>query len=224
MSSNNDSERHQRIFELLAETGSQRDQVLHDVADERERSDLAALLDTADALWLSAHGAPPLADDPVAALLGLIPDPECSLDPQSLKQARKRAGLTVSDLADRLRQRGWEVNKNDVFRWETRSATDVPPAVIEAISRILGWPVERMILTSPVINDQLADVRRQPAFSRLVDRWARMQRVSRDVAAAALETRLLSTVHRGQRPDAKQLLRLLEELIDSVEEKEVDEF
>ncbi|WP_036451517.1 helix-turn-helix domain-containing protein [Mycobacterium marinum] len=220
MSSNNDSERHRQIFELLAETGGQRDQVLHGIEDERERSDLAALLDTADALWLSAHGAPPLADDPVAALLGLIPDRECSLDSRSLKQARKRAGLTVSDLADRLRQRGWEVDKNDVFRWETRSATDVAPAVIEAMSRILDWPVERMILTSPVIDDELAEVRRQPAFSRLVDRWARIQRVSREAAAAALETRLLATVHRGQRPDSTQLLRLLEELINSVEESD----
>ena len=219
MSNNNDSERLRRIFELLAETGDQRDQVLHDVADERERSDLAALLGTADALWLSAHGAPPLADDPVAALLGLVPQRHFSLDPRGLKQARKRAGLTVSDLADRLRRRGWEVDKNDVFRWETRSAADVAPAVIEAMSRILDWPVERMILNSPVI-DELAEVRRQPAFDRLVDRWARIQRVSRDVAAAALETRLLATVHRGQRPDSTQLLRVLEELVASVEESD----
>lgn len=216
--SSNDSERHQRIFELLAETRDQRDQVLHDVDDERERSDVAALLDTADALWLSAHGAPPLANDPVAALLGLVPQRQFSLDPRGLRQARKRAGLTVSDLADRLRQRGWEVDKNDVFRWETRSAADVAPAVIEAMSRILEWPVERMILNSPVIDDELTEVRRQPAFSRLVDRWARIQRVSRDAAAAALETRLLATVHRGQRPDSTHLLRLLEELVDSIEE------
>ncbi|EPQ70789.1 hypothetical protein MMMB2_4623 [Mycobacterium marinum MB2] len=88
------------------------------------------------------------------------------------------------------------------------------------MSRILDWPVERMILTSPVIDDELAEVRRQPAFSRLVDRWARIQRVSREAAAAALETRLLATVHRGQRPDSTQLLRLLEELINSVEESD----
>lgn len=216
----NDNARDQRIFELLAETRDQRDQVLHGIDDERERSDLVALLDTADALWLSAHGAPPLAEDPVAALLGLVPERQCSLDPRGLKQARKRAGLTVSDLADRLRQRGWEVDKNDVFRWETRSAADVAPSVIEAMSRILDWPVERMILTSPVINDELAEVRRQPAFNRLVDRWALVQRISRDAAAAALESRLLATVHRGQRPDPTQLLRLLEELVVSVEESD----
>ena len=220
MNNDNDSEPHQRIFELLAETRDERDQVLHGIDDERERSDLAALLDTADALWLSAHGAPPLADDPVAALLGLVPQRQFSLNPRGLKQARKRANMTVSDLADRLRQRGWEVNKNDVFRWETRSAADVAPAVIEAMSRILDWPVERMIFNSPVINDELAEVRGQPAFDRLVDRWARIQRVSRDAAAAALETRLLATVHRGQRPDSTQLLRLLEELVASVEEGE----
>lgn len=214
---NNDDEGHQQIFELLAATRDQRDQVLHGV-DERERLDLAALLDTADALWLSAQGAPPLADDPVAALLGLIPDRECSLDPRALTQARKQAGLTVSDLADRLRRRGWDVDKNDVFRWETRSAADVAPAVIEAISNIIDWPVERMILTSPAIHDELTEVRRQPAFSRLVDRWARIQRVSRVAAAAALETRMLATVHRGDRPDAAQLIRLLEDLVASVED------
>ncbi len=37
-----------------------------------ERDTVAALVEVADLLWLSAHGAPPLADDPVAAMLGLL--------------------------------------------------------------------------------------------------------------------------------------------------------
>jgi hypothetical protein len=215
----NEGEWDQLISELIIKP-HERDRILDSAElNEREREGIAALIDTADALWLSAHGAPPLVDDPVAAMLGLIPDRECSLNSKALTQARKRAGLTVSGLAERLLERGWELEKNDVFRWETRSAADVAPAVIEAIADILNWPVERLIVT-PTPNsthDELAGIRRQPLFSQLVDRWARVQRVSRAAAAAALETRMLATVHRGEPPDSAQLLRLLEDLVASVE-------
>jgi hypothetical protein len=216
----NDDERDRLIAELIAKP-HERERILHDAElNDEELENITALCDTADLLWLAAHGAPPLADDPVAAMLGLVPDPECSLDSKALTAARRRVGLTASGLAERLHERGWEFQKGDVFRWETRSAADVTPAVIQAIADILSRPVESLI-AAPVptsAQDQLASVRQHPLFERLVDRWARIQHVSRAVAAAALETRMAATVHRGERPDPEQLLHALEALVTSVEQ------
>ena len=216
----NEDDRDRLLVELI-EKPEVRKRILQDAElDDRDRDDIVALADTADLLWLSAHGAPPLEDDPVAALLGLVPDRECSLDSNALSQARKRAGLTVSELAERLRERGWEFRKGDVFRWETRSASEVAPAVVQAIADILSRPVEDLIAVSSWTSgqDHLADVRRHPLFEQLVDRWARVRRVSRAVAAAALESRMVATVHRGERPDTEQLLRSLDALVTSIEQ------
>jgi hypothetical protein len=215
----NDKERDQLIAELIARPRD-REQILRAAElNDVEREDLGALSDVADLLWLSAHGAPPLADDPVAAMLGLVPDRECSLDSRALTSARKRVRLTISDLAERLRERGWEFQQRDVFRWETRSAADVAPAVVQAIADILGQPVDSLIAApNSTVQDQLAHIRRLPLFKQLVDRWARAQHVSPAVAAAALETRMTATVHRGEPPDPKQLLHSLEALVTSIEQ------
>lgn len=50
--------------------------------------------------------------------------------------------MTVSEVAERLRERGWGFSKSDVFRWENRGAADVPPAVIQAIAETLGAQVQ----------------------------------------------------------------------------------
>jgi hypothetical protein len=143
-----------------------------------------------------------------------------TLDSKALAEARKRARLTLSELAERLRERGWEFQKADVFRWETRSASDVAPAVVQAIADIPSRTVESLIAvpSSTSAQEHLADVRRHPLFEQLVDRWARAQRVSRTVAAAALESRMVATVHRSERPDTAQLLRVPDALVTSVEQ------
>ena len=139
----NEDDRDRLLAELIQKPEERRRILQSAELDDREREDIAALVDTADLLWLTAHGAPPLAEDPVAAMLGLIPDRECRLDSKALAQARKRARLTVSEFAERLRERGWEFQKADVFRWETRFASDVAPAVVQAIAHILNRPVEK---------------------------------------------------------------------------------
>lgn len=215
----NDDERDQLIAELIAKP-LERESILAGAGlSDREREVVAAQCKTADLLWLSARGAPPLTEDPIAAMLGLIPDRDCSLDSRALKQARQNAGVAVSTLAERLRARGWDFQTGDVFRWEMRSAVDVAPAVVQAISEILGQPVESLIVAaiSNPLHDELAEVRRLPLFDQLVERWVRVQHVSRSVAVAALETRMLATVHRGDRPDPFQLLHSLEALVAAVE-------
>src|SRR5688572_2790661 len=71
--------------------------------------EMESLLDVADLLWEAAHGATPLESDPVAAMLGLVPDPGYALDSEALARARKNARLKSSELAARLVSRGWEV-------------------------------------------------------------------------------------------------------------------
>lgn len=215
----NDDERDRLLTELI-EQPEERERILRDARlSDRDREDLAGLIDAADVLWLSAQGAPALEDDPVAAMLGLVPDSECRLDSAALSRARKRARLNVSDVSARLRQRGWEIDKSDVFRWETRTAMDVPPAVVQAIADILSTPVDNLISSSAPdsLPDHLAAVRRHPRFEQLVSRWAQARRVSTAVAAATLESRMLATVHRGEHPDTEQLLRSLDALVASVE-------
>lgn len=215
----NDDERDQLLAELI-ERPQDRERIMHDTRlSVRDRDDLTALVDAADELWLSAQSAPALEDDPVAAILGLVPESDCRLESVSLARARKRARLSVSDLADHLRQRGWEFDKSDVFRWENRTAVDVPPAVVQAISDILDAPVDGLIsaVVSKSLPEQLTAALKHPLFEQLAHRWAEAQRVSYGVAAAMLEGRMLATVHRGEQPDAEQLLRSLDALVSSIE-------
>lgn len=216
----NDDVRERLVGEII-ENPRERERILRDAElSDRDREEIAGLVDMADGLWLSAQGAPEPADDPVAAMLGLLPDSECRLSPAALTRARKQARLSISDVAARLRQRGWEVEKSDVFRWETRTATDVPPSVVQAIADILGSPVDDLISAPSLASlpDQLDVVRMHPLFEQLVNRWAQTRRVSRAVAVATLESRMLATVHRGEHPDAEQLLRSLDALVASVEQ------
>lgn len=217
----NDDERDRLIAELL-ERPQERELILHDAElSDQERVELDGIIEMADALWLAAQGAPALDDDPIAAMLGLVPDGGCCLDSAALSRARKRAGLRVSDVADRLDERGWQYDKSDVFRWETRTAADVPPAVVQAIADILGARVDDLIsapVTTSSLPDRVGAVLSHPLFEQLVTRWSHALRVSRAVAAATLESRMLATVHRGEEPDTEQLLRSLDALVASVEQ------
>lgn len=209
-----------RLLAELIESPYERERIMRDAElDDQDRQDVEALTETADVLWLSAQGAPALDEDPVAAMLGLVPDRECRLESKSLSRARKRAGLAISALAERLRQRGWEIDTKDVFRWETRSAADVAPAIVQAVADILSTSVDSLIAapSSTSARGPLAAVRGHPLFEELVDRWARVQRIPRPVAIASLESRMYATVHRGEHPDTEQLLRSLDALVTSVE-------
>lgn len=215
----NEEERDQLLGELIRRPRDREALLSEAGADAHERAELLSLADASDVLWLSAHAAPPLAADPVAAILGLIPDRECSLNAKALTRARKRAGLKVSDLAARLRARGWTTHDADVFRWENRSVADVTPAVVQAIAEILRTPIESLILEpeSDTSGTFFAEIRQHPLFEQLVSRWAQARNVPRAVATAALESRMVATVHRGASPDVDQLLQSLDSLITALE-------
>lgn len=135
-------------------TNEDRDRILQDFLDSRShkdiesftadwpepnRTEIASLIDVAELLWEAGHEAPPLEADPVAAMLGLIPDPRLGLDPRAMSRARKNAKLKPSDIAGRLQTRGWDIAVRDVFfQWENQTDANVAPALIKAISEALA--------------------------------------------------------------------------------------
>lgn len=210
------------LMQALIDQPQNRARIMSEVElTESVRREIANLLDISDAVWLAGQVAPAIEDDHVAALLGLVPNSECVLDPTALSRGRKKAGLNVSQLAELLRDRGWDFNKSDVFRWERNGASDVPPAVIQTVAEILGVPVDALVAAGPKTQATitLARLRKNPLFDQLAKRWARAQQVSYSVARASLEGRALATVHRGEHPDELQMLSSLESLVNSIEQK-----
>lgn len=182
-------------------------------------AEVQPLIELAELLWELGHGAPALESDPVAAMLGLIPDPRYTLDRKELSRARRNARLDVGDLASRLTARGWAVRRGDVFRWENQSAAEVSPALIKAIAEETGTDPDRLTVSRPEtdLSEVLAAVVESPRFTGLVQRWMRLQSTSAGLAASTLKSRALATVHRGDRPDTDQLLASLEALIAALE-------
>lgn len=215
MSSDN---RDDEIAEILDARGGQ--SALDSVAAQLDaRPDLRGLLEAADLAWASEQSAPPLADDPVAAMLGLVPDPAIELDGKALAAARKRSGLTVSALADRLTTRGWDVTTKDIFAWERGQNVSRVPAVITALAEEAGVDADR--LRRQVGDDperaKLAAVVASAAFKNLAERWARVQGTTLALAASALESRMVAAVHRGSSPEADVLIDSLEAMVSATE-------
>lgn len=187
--------------------------------NDEQRAEVQPLLEVAELLWEAGHGAPPLEDDPVAAMLGLVPDPRYTLDREAFTRAWRNAKLKPSLLAERLRARGWEVQTGDVFRWQSQSTADVSPALIKAIAEETGTDPDHLTVSRQESGELevLSALSRLPQFTSLVQRWMRVQGTSSGLAASTLRSRALATVHRGDRPDAEQLLASLEALVAAME-------
>jgi hypothetical protein len=71
----NEGNRSELITELIENPSErERGRILRDARlSEAERTDIMSLVEVADLVWLANQGAPPLEDDPVAKLLGLVP-------------------------------------------------------------------------------------------------------------------------------------------------------
>lgn len=190
--------------------------------EEDQRAEIQALLKVADLLWDEAHGAPPLEDDPVAAMLGLVPDHARLLDPRALTRVTKSAGIKASGLAQALTERGWDVSTRDVFNWQTKGSHEVSPALIQAIAEITGSTIDFLTvdLGTSQLSSELRAITQTARFRELVTRWAHLRNTSADLATSALTARLATSVHRGVRPDSDQMLDSLEALVTALEEDE----
>lgn len=216
------SEETDRLLERLLEEppGPQREQMLAQF-DAGRREEVLKLLDAGDLVWEAAHTAPPLEKDPVAAMLGVVPDPDFQLDAKALARACQTSRVKPTALASRLSARGWKVDTSDVFRWQTRSAPDIPPALIKAIAEEVRIDPARLVSRSQPRRTALVEVAEDviatPRFRDLVQRFAKVRRVSAEMAESAMKSRMLATVHRGNMPDKDQMLASLESLVHALE-------
>lgn len=209
-------------LEALLETpaGPERDRLLASL-DEERRPVVARMLEVDDLVWESAHGAPPLQSDPVAAMLGLVPDASFRLDSTAFTQYCSRRSVRPTQMADRLRARGWKVDASDVFRWQTSVASDVSPAMIRSIAEELAIAPDKLVAPATAKATALDTVAEIVAatkrFGDLVQRFALAQHISPSMAQTMLRTRMLATVQRGSEPAAEQMLESLEALVRALE-------
>jgi|APEBP8051073058_1049385.scaffolds.fasta_scaffold00536_11 DNA-binding transcriptional regulator YiaG len=225
----------QQLLELPP--GSERDRLLESLHAETPGSafrdmylDAKRVLSAADALWADGHRAPTLEDDPIAAVLGLVPDDNLLLDPRALKRAREAARLRPTAFAEALNQRGWKVSTRDVFDWEVKAVSPAPPALVRAAAEVLRVDPDRVTRHTPQdaatkapevvrVANEVAD---SPRFAELVARFAKLEGMSARMAHSALRARVVATVHRGDHPDADQMLVSLEVLIQALEDADSD--
>lgn len=215
-------ERDEILSRLISERARRPDMPLPDGVTDEEWTEVGTLAEVENALWDVAHGAPPIEEDSVAAMLGLVPDRHLVLESKALARSRKAAGMTPSDLATRLLRRGWDVSTREVFRWETQGGGDVPPALINAIAEELGVTTARISGDKGPLGDldALAEASSQPRFRALAERFAKVRGISSpDVAASSLRAMALATVQRGSRPDSEQWLDTLEAYVRTLEEQ-----
>lgn len=154
--------------------------------------------------------APVRVDDPIAQMLGLVEDPAVLINGHQLAAIRKSAGLTVSDLARRLNERGWNVTTNTVFSWE-RDKLNPPPATINAVAEVLNVDVDSILttITRPAYTlDVLFDDAIVAAF---LDQWSRESNVPVE-RLAEHSKRLLATAGKRNATSAtpRTLLAILQ--------------
>jgi transcriptional regulator with XRE-family HTH domain len=214
------------LAELAARAPEERAQLLRELElTESESAEVRKLGESADALWATAHGAPPLENDQTAALLGLVPDPAARLDGKNFSQLRKRASLKIDEVANQLAASGWEVTTKDVFLWERGNTDSVSPALIQELSRVLGLPIDRLVERREVAEEKPERsklLREHPRFQDLSQRWARIRQIPVEVAESMLCARIAATVHRGEAPDIEQNIASLEALVKTFEKSKGD--
>lgn len=135
-------------------------------------------------------------DDPVALMLGLVPDPAVVVNGRKLATARKRAQLDLGQLVDRLRARGWDVSTHQGLQWEL-GHPQLPPALITAIAEELSVEDDALLTTSPTRHghDDLFDDQRIQAF---ITDWAAEAGVEPDLLRERASTTLAGAAHRNR--------------------------
>jgi len=159
------------------------------------------------------------ADDPVALMLGLVPDPNTVVDGRKLAQARKHAKLNLGQLLDRLRTRGWNVATNEGLHWEL-DQTALPPALVTAIADELAVN-DTALLATPKSGSELHDLFDDARISAFLADWAAetgrdadalRQRASSTLAAAAHRNRTAGSV--DALLDVLRTLRAIPDFLD----------
>lgn len=211
------------VIEILLETppGLKRERLIAGL-DQADRARVTELAELDDLVYASAKGAPPLESDPVAAMLGLVPDPSFRLDATVFARHCSRKKVRPSMLAERLQARGWAIDAGDVFRWQSGIVSDVSPALVRVLAEELRTSPESLVapFAGQTALDTVIDrVTSTSAFKELATRFAQAGNIPLGMAQATLRTRMLSTVRRGDEPESQQMLDVLEALVSALESR-----
>ncbi len=215
----NDDTRHDRTAELISALAAHPERPRPDDVDPGQWARLRDLAGIERDLRADAAAAPPLERDPVAALLGLIPDAHATLDQGALKRLRTATGRSVSDLATSLHGRGWDVTTSDAFRWENQSTRDVPPALIAAIAEELRTTSEALTVDASTVREALDEVTDTPRFAALAARLAGALGLSTYQAGLRLRGVAGAAVNRGDTPTTEQWLDTLDNYVGAIERR-----
>jgi transcriptional regulator with XRE-family HTH domain len=139
---------------------------------------------------------PVRADDPVALMLGLVPDPAVVVNGRKLAAARKRAHLDLGQLVDRLRVRGWDVTTQQGLQWEL-GHLQLPPALITALAEELSVEDDELLGALPTRreNADLFDNHRIQAF---ITDWAAEVGIEPGLLRERTSTTLAGAAHRNR--------------------------
>jgi hypothetical protein len=173
-------------------------------AQQREARASWKLLDAARQV-AEDYTLPPLEADPLALALGLVPEPERRLSGPRLKKARMKRHLQVSQLADLLTARGWDVATKSVFRWELASSAEIAPALLAAIGEVLRVPTEELTAATSDHDSAAMEIQAAaatPQFAGLARRWAKASGQSlADACRSLQQLMLVTTARRGRAAD-----------------------
>ncbi len=193
-----------------------------DGLDEAERPRAAEVCAALAAAWRAAElDPPPLEQDPLAVSLGLVADPSRPLDGSALASLRKRTGLRVSELAERLQGRGWTCRTADVFSWEGQASAAVPPAIITALAEELDVAIEQLVGQQTRPSAAIAAATSTERFHVAARRWASLLGLGgEEKGATALQQLMLAGVaRRGEELTAEAWLDAIDALIDARESR-----
>jgi len=160
---------------------------------------------------LSIREAPPLEQDRVAAMLGLIPDPNLVVDGSAIK--RLRGKVPVSQIAARLQTYGWDVSAADVRDWQARPGVVLAPALLERLANVMGTTVEGITRRAGTVIDP--DVAASPRWHSVVARLAALLNVAPGVAQPRLAGALAGARYRNE--SAESYLEAAESYVAALE-------
>jgi len=117
-------------------------------------------------------------DDPVASMLGLVPNRDMILDGRKLATARQAAKINLGQLVQRLVSRGWAATNAAAFAWE-QGRQNPAPAVINAIADELGLAPESLLASTNTV-EPLAELFNDERIAEFIEDWAQETGISAD--------------------------------------------
>jgi transcriptional regulator with XRE-family HTH domain len=192
-----------------------------DELPEADQAEATATLGWLRDLWRTAtpnYAVPDLADDPAAARLGLVAQPQVTLAGTAVAAARRGRGLDLAGLAALVGRHGAVISIRELSRLERAPATSLPASTAQALVAALGVPIDALSPAGARPDDHgLSGFLASAAFHDEVVGWANRHTQEPQVVAARARELLRSVRFRdaGQ-GSPEQWLALLRTVLDDL--------